>query len=299
MNVSRWFAASLLFTFSVCAEESYEVRLHRPVKTGEHYKLAAKVGVNMTTRTTINADDVDEETLVAACKVAGDLKVVAATPKGLLKELRFKIGEVECLEAGARAEFFKKGDVIHVKHDRPHALIEVNDEPASSTQEEIIDGFLYVHGDESATDDELVGTSKKVKPGEAWALNREAVIADWIRDGFEGIKVEHVSGSTKLVKLEHLNNQPGMSLEGEFKIENSGMQVPNMPKELRAKLFKMEIKDQTELPLDPAATDSRFTVDVTLESDSSGTIEEDGEVSKVRVQLNHRNKSELIVTPAK
>jgi hypothetical protein len=299
MNALRWCAALVFLTFSLHAEESYEVRLHRPVKVGEKYNLAAKVGVKVTTRMTMNADDVKEETLVAGCQLLGELKVLATTPKGMLKELRLKIREAESFQDGVKADLFKAGDVILVRHDRPHAAIEVNGEAPTPTQQEIIDGFLYVHGDASATDDELVGTSKKVKPGETWAMNREAVTADWLRDGFEGLKPEHISGSTKLVKIQHLNERPGMSLEGEFKIESTGLRVPNMAEDMQSKLFKMEIKDRTELLLDLAATDVRFTVEIAIESDSSGTLEQDGELAKIRLQVNHRNKAEMVVTPVK
>ena len=279
------------------ADDSYEVRLHRPVKVGDRFKLAAKVAVDMETRTILNADDVEEEKVVAACRLMGELTVLSTTPKGLAKEVRLKLSEAHCMNDGEVADFFKAGDLIYLRHDQPDKVVQINGSEPDGTQQEIIDAFLYVQGDENATDDELLGAAGKVKPGESWPVNREAMLRDWVREGFAGLKAEDLKGSTTLSEITKLDGKPAARLRGEFRIENAGLQLPSLPEELRAKRFWLEIKDETDLPLDPAATAAFSKSHMNLESESAGIIEQDGQAMKVRVNLRQRCAAEVALTP--
>lgn len=293
------FLGLVLWLNPLLADESYEVRMHRPVKVGDRFNLAAKVAVDAETRTILNADDIDEEKIVAACRLAGELTVLSTTPKGLSKEVRLKLSEAQCMENGDASDFFKVGDVIYLRHDQPDKVVQINGAEPTSTQSELIDAFLYVQGDENATDDELLGAAGKVKPGESWSVNREAMLKDWVREGFAGLKADDLKGSTTLSEITDLDGHPAARLRGEFKIENVGLQLPSLPEELKAKRFRLEIKDETDLPLDPAATSAFSKSQMSLESESAGVIEQDGQVMKVRVNLKQRCAAEVAVTPVK
>jgi len=299
MHALRFLFAFALAILPLHADDTYEVRLHRPVKTGDRFQLAAKAAVDMTTTTTFNADEVDEEKVTAACKLAGEVTVIETTAKGLIKELRLKLSAADCVNDGENADFFKPGDVIHVRHAQPDAFVEINGVEPDQTQMELLNTFLYVQGDENSTDDELLGAPGKVKPGESWGMNKDAVLKDWIREGFEGLKAEDLKGKTTLTEITKFEGQPGVRLNGEFQIENAGLKIPSMPDEIRAKRFKLEIKDETELPLDPGATAARSRTQMNIESDSDGTLEQDGVFVKVRVNLRQRCAAELSVTPVK
>jgi hypothetical protein len=286
----------LLPTLST-ADESYDVKLHRPVKVGDRFKLAAKVAVDMHTRTIMNADEVEEEDVVAACRLSGELTILSTTPKGLAKELRVNVSEAECISDGEPADFFKKGDIIYLRHDQPDKLVQVNGTDPDDTQAEVIDSFLYVQGDDQATDDELLGAPGKVKTGESWPVNREAMLADWVREGFAGLKAEDLKGQTTLAEITDLEGKPAARLLGVFRIDNAGLRMPSLPDEIRAKRFKLEIKDETDVPLDPAGLATRSKTNLNIESDSDGLIDSSGRPVKVRVTMRQRSASDVALTP--
>ena len=125
-------------------------------------------------------------------------------------------------------------------------------------------------------------------------------LKDWVREGFGGLKAEDMKGSTTLSEITKLDGEPAARLLGEFKIENAGLQLPSLPEAIRAKRFKLELKDETEMPLDPAGTATRVKTQMNLESDSDGTLEQDdGKAVKVRVNLRQRCAVELSVSPVK
>ena len=298
-HLFAWVLSLLLSVSLSHADDSYQVVLHRPVKVGDRFKLAAKVAVDMHTKTIMNADEVEEEEVVAACKLAGELTILSTTPKGLAKELRLKLSEAACINDSEEEEdFFKVGDVIYLRHDNPDKVVQVNGAEPDETQSEIIDSFLYVQGDGHATDDELLGAPGKVKPGESWPVNREAMLKDWISEGFAGLKADDLRGKTTLSEITRLDGKPAARLRGEFRIENADLRLPSLPDEIRAKHFKLEINDETELPLDPAALATRTKTDLSIESESAGLIESDaGQTVKVRVNLRQRCASEVTLTP--
>ncbi len=297
-HLFAWVLSLLLFVSLSYADDSYQVVLHRPVKVGDRFKLAAKVAVDMHTKTIMNADEVEEEEVVAACKLAGELTILSTTPKGLAKELRLKLSEAACINDSEEDDFFKAGDVIYLRHDNPDKVVQVNGAEPDETQSEIIDSFLFVQGDGHATDDELLGAPGKVKPGESWPVNREAMLKDWISEGFAGLKADDLRGKTTLSEITKLDGKPAARLRGEFRIENADLRLPSLPEEIRAKRFKLEIDDETELPLDPAALATRTKTNLSIESESAGLIESDaGQAVKVRVNLRQRCASELMLTP--
>lgn len=291
-----WFVGLLLSGFAVAADDTYELRLHRPMKVGDRLKIAAKVAIDMQTRTILHADELEEEGVTAACRLAGELTVLSTTSKGLAKEVRMKLSEVECIKDGEDADFFKPGDLIYLRHDKPEKIIQVNGVEPDATQSEVIDTFLYVQGDESATDDELLGTPSKVKAGDSWPVNRQAMLKDWVEAGFAGLREDDLKGKTTLAEITKLDGAPAAKLQGEFRIENAGLHLPSMPEEVRAKRFTLEIQDETDLPLDPNALAVRSRMNLSMESESDGTIESEGEWVKVRMKLRQRCAFEMTVT---
>ena len=120
----------VLFTATALAEESYEMRLARPVKEGARFKIVARVAVQNETLTSIAGQPADEDKLDVACKLSGELTVLAVTGKGMAKELRLKIDEAESYEDGEKADLVSPGDVIVLKHGEDKDEVTVNGEEA-------------------------------------------------------------------------------------------------------------------------------------------------------------------------
>jgi hypothetical protein len=111
------------------------------------------------------------------------------------------------------------------------------------------------------------------------------------------LKADDLKGRTTLFEIVKLGGKPAARLRGEFRIENAGLHLPTLPEEIRAKSFKLEINDETDLPLDPAALDTHSRTNLSIESESSGLIEVDEKPVKIRVNLRQRCASEVTLTP--
>lgn len=279
------------------SEETYEIRLHRPVKAGDRFRIAAKIAIESETSTTLNKEDAVVEKVNVACKLTGELTVVAVTKNGLASEVRFKLAEVECVSDGAKAAFFKTGDVIHLKQDDEEKIAEVNGAEPDELQNAVIDDLLSVAGEKAPTEDEVSGTKDKVAVGAEWPINPAVAAKGWSDYGYEGLKAQDIKGSTKLVEVGKLDGKPSLRLRGELKVSSSGIRMPGNPEELKTKQFSLEASDETEMPVDPAAMESRVKLQVKLETESAGKIERDGETVKVKIKMRHRYAYEIAETP--
>ena len=111
-------ALSALSLFA-SAEDSYEIRLVRPMKVGDRFDVSAKVALEDGVSTTFDGSPVEDDKTVAACRLTGTMSVVAVTTKGQPKELRLKLKTVECVQDGKSAQFFKAGDELHLRNADP------------------------------------------------------------------------------------------------------------------------------------------------------------------------------------
>lgn len=295
----------LLFAFFFCtllsvrAEETYDVRLHRPVKAGDRFRIAAKIAIESETTTTFDKEDPDVEKMNVACKLTGELTALAVTPKGLVSELKLKLAEVECVSDGAKAALFKSGDVIHMRHGRGEKFVEVNGDEPDDLQGEVIDDLLAVASDMQPTEDEVYGAKEKVAAGAEWPMNSEIAAKSWNDEGYEGLKAGDIKGSTKLVEATTLDGQPALRLRSSLKVSSSGIKMPSDTEEFKTKRFTMEANDDSEIPVDPKAMASRVKLQVKIEVESGGKIDRDGEMVEVKIKVHHRYAYEVAETPVK
>jgi len=290
-----------LFVFAGCllAEETYEIRLVRPMKAGDRFDVAVKMALDDSMATSFDGDETEDNKTVAACRLTGELRIVEVTSKGLPTEVRLKLKTVECIENGEPAEFFKAGDELHLKKDQPENVTEVNGEPAEDIQSQVIEAILGVEAEGEVTDDDVFGTTQKVKIGAEWAANPIAAVADLARDEITGIKPSEFKGTTKLVEMTRFENQPALRLRMESKVNAKYASLPALPESVKAIRFLAEFSGETDLPTDPHSNSGRTKGMSKLEVDGAGKIEQDGVERKVAVKIRRRVATELTAIAAK
>jgi hypothetical protein len=297
--LTRLFLAFCLITFSALGEERYDIRLVRPMKAGDRFDVSAKVALEDAISTTFDEAPVEDNKTVAACRLTGELTIVAVTSKGLPKELRLKLNTVECVDDGKAADFFHTGDVLHLTSDEPDNLVQVNGEAADDIQAQVIESMLSVEKEGEVTDDDIFGTSEKVTVGREWPVSGKAAVEDMARDGVKGLKPDGVKGHTKLVKISTFENRPALLLRMETTIEGKEVSLSSLPPNVKATRFHTEFSEEMDLPVDLAATGGHSKGIAKMEVDASGKAERGGAEVQLGVKIRRRVATELTATPAK
>ena len=297
--IARVFLCLVIFTSCLFADEAYEIRLVRPMKAGDRFEVSVKMALDDSVVTSVDGEAGEDNRTVAACRLTGELKIVAVTGKGQPMEVRLKVKTVECIEDGKPSAFFKAGDELHLKKDEPDNVTEVNGEPAEDIQAQVIESILYVEAEGEVSDDDVFGTRAKVKVGAEWPLNAKAAMADFARQGITDLKPENFKGATKLVEVTTFDNQPALRVRMESKVNAKGATLSSLPEDVKAVRFLAELSGEIDLPADLHSNSGRTKGMSKLEVDAVGKLEQDGVEKKVAVKIRRRVATELTGTQVK
>lgn len=295
MHAFRIFLSLVFLSSGVFADELFEVRMARPVKAGYKSRIAARVAFQSETITKLAGETAEPEKLDAACKLAGELTVVEVTSKGMPKELRFKISEVESFEDGEKAELFDTGDVISIKHGRDKNEITINGEEADETTGEIIQAVFSVAEDEDATIDEGFGSKEKVKVGDEWVGNRAVIAEEMARQGVEGLKPDEIKATTKLVEKTTVNNEAALRFVSDLAFDSGTARVRQLGSDFKTKRVKTTVRSELDYPIDPASLAVHGRSMMNFELESKGDVP-DGEGGKSAIEITVKRRAAVDAT---
>jgi hypothetical protein len=296
---ARVFAFLSLFATCISAEESYSIQMARPLKAGGQFDVSVKMALDDSIATSLNGREVEDNRTVAACRLTGRLSVVAVTAKGQPKELKLKIKTVECVSDDREAQFFKADDELHLRHAEPQNVVEVNGEPAEELQAQAIEAILNVQSDGEGTDDDVFGTTEKVKVGAEWPVNTKAAVADLEREGLAGLKPENIKGSARLVRTTTVGDQPALLVRMDSRIDGKDIGLSSLPESVKTTRFHAEVTGEMDLPVDLNSNNGRSKGLSVLEVDATGRIDQDGVETKIDVKIRRRVATELTAAAVK
>jgi hypothetical protein len=297
--IARILAVLFIVTASLSAEETYAIRMARPLKPGEQFDVLVKMALEDSVGTSFDGREVENDKTIAACRLTGRLTVLAVTSKGQPMDVRLKIETAECVSDDQRADFFKPGDELRLRHDEPENVAEVNGQPAGELQVQAIEAILSVQAEGEGTDDEVFGTSEKVIVGAEWGVNRKAAVADLHREGVTGLKPEQIKGSTRLVRKTTFENQPALLVRMESRIDGTGIGLTTLPESVKATRFHAELTGEMDLPVDLQSNNGRSKGLTKLELDAAGKIDQDGVETKIEMKIRRRVATEVTAKAAK
>jgi len=195
------------------AQADYEIRLHRPAKAGERYRLTA-VGhdtKSSTATTPGRAPRVNREAL--GVELEGVVTILEAGPNGARKwEIRIERAFRE--QEGERAELLPAGTTVTEQRRGVSQTFEVNGRAALA---DVALALGLVLSETSIdNDDELFGSRQRRKVGERWSVDPARVAELFSRD--QGgrrmaITARDVSGSARLARVAPCGPASCMTIE--------------------------------------------------------------------------------------
>jgi hypothetical protein len=298
MNVIRSLVALLFLAGAVFGQDTYSIRLARPVKAGDRFKVAARAAVISKTVREVEKVPEENDEVNLACKVSGELTVVAVTSKGMASELVLKLEEAQTFDGGEESEIFSSGDVISVKKGTDENVVTVNGEEADEEQSELIDVLMSVAGDDEATDDEAFGTDKKVKVGDEWTAHRDVLAHEMVRQDIRGLKPTDLTAYAKLLGTMTINGEPALKVSCSMSFSSPKVRMRKLGEGLKADMVSADVHSELDLPvnLESTATHARATTKFNVVA--KGTIQDDeGRPVPVQITTDRRTAIDASETP--
>lgn len=296
---ARAFLAAALLAATAFSAETFPVRLSRPVKAGDRFEVSAKVALEDGVVTKFDGEEVESNKTVAACRLSGLLTIGEVTKSGMPVEVRLKIKTVDCVVEGRPASFFGTGDELFLRRKDPDNEAKVNGEPADEVQGQMIESLLAVQAEGEVGDEEVFGTTEEKAVGAGWPMDAAAAVRAMEQNGLSGVKAKDVKGEAKLVGVGEFEGEKSLSIRIAATVQGRGVQLSNLPENVKGRRFFSEIATEMDLPVDVASTAGRVKTLAKMELDARGTEELNGNTIDVSISIKRRMASELTAKPAK
>jgi len=292
---------ALLFLGGVAfGQDTYSIRMARPVKAGERFKVSARAAVLTKTVREVEKVPDQQDEVNLACKVSGELTVLAVTTKGMPSELSLKIDTAETFDDGEPAEIFSTGDVIALKKGADDNVATVNGEEPDDQQAELIDVLMSVAGDDEATDDEAFGTADQKKVGDEWTAHRDVLAHEMARQDIRGLKPADLNAYAKLLTTTTLDGEPAIRISCDMSFDNQKARMRKLGDGMKAENVSAEVHSEVDLPVNVASTATRAKATTKFSILAKGTIQDDeGQTVPVHVSMDRRTAIDASETPIK
>jgi hypothetical protein len=270
--MNRWLASSLLLlTATSLPAQEYDVSFFRPSKVGE--KLEMEIQMSKEDSQQWN---VDGQPLVAANKKShaqvefkASSECLAVDNEANATETKFTVRSCAFTLDGKAAPLFNPKDVIVMK-EHPRTAT-VNGEPARPQQLEALAAVFTPLPDQPVRDDQFFAPGHKVKVGDTWPGNAEAIAADMTKKGMK-VPKEAVQCNVKLQSAQPKDGIPCLQVAVEMKVNASGSPLPNAPPGIDCKQFVYGIKASADLPVDLKSHRPSDHFEVSMDAEGGGAM---------------------------
>lgn len=271
--------AVTFFVASAALAEDYEIRLHRPRKAGDRYRMTVTATQKEEKMLKTGGVVTSKTSSVVRVDAVADVTVTAVDEKGEETGKLYKICSLLKTTDGEDTSPLKEGDEITAIIKEGKTFYTMNDEPLSSQSiktMKMVDPFRATTSD----DDEVFGTRERRKVGDTWSPDVEKMAAEL------GIPKECFAAS---VMLAGQSTEAGHKcLDVRVDVETTDLPIPP-PAGMKVTSATSTITMKVKLPLDPALPTAKEEDTADLEFVTSGTPSPGSPETTIEVRRHEAN----------
>jgi hypothetical protein len=225
-------AASVFVALSLAApvfaaEESYAVRLARPKKVGDTYRVDAKGMHHTQQRITVGGRLVGEEDKKHSVHLVAVATVLAVDTKSSATRIEYRIESLRASSQGQpEEEVLPAGrKIVAESKNGDTAFTTDSAVPLTSENIEALKVVISAHVPESPTDDDIFGTNAKKKVGDTWGINAATAARDLAKSGLS-VTAEDLKGTVRLVGVREAGGVKALEVAGQLRSDKIGLAAP-------------------------------------------------------------------------
>jgi hypothetical protein len=171
--------ASALILILCCAAsaQTYPVRLTRPWKAGDRYRITATGSLSQKSSTSVN-DRVHAHTLNQTVDFLADATVLQIRPDGRIAKESLTVNQSLVSGDSLRRQLVPRGTVVTITAEQGRLIFRINGEQVSGEIEDELSLVISLEAGETSNDD-VFGTPTRRHMGESW----ESILY-WRRAGY-------------------------------------------------------------------------------------------------------------------
>ncbi|MGB2938275.1 MAG: hypothetical protein WBD05_08805 [Phycisphaerae bacterium] len=243
---ARWVAAAIVLGFclaSAAVAQNYEIRLHRPVKVGQKYRMAASGRAMQEMTRTAGGRVVMNRTDAYSVEFEALATVLETDKNGRPAKLSLTVAKCDKVQGDATKSLVPKEAVIVASvPENGGQVFEIDGVPVGQKVHEAL-SLVITLSSGGATDDEVLGTEERKKVGDRWNVNAARLIEDLKKDGIVS-RQEDIKGTVTLEQVIKVGETECLKIGGEMTINNF------KPPGIKADEATLEMRFSGAFPLD-------------------------------------------------
>jgi hypothetical protein len=285
-------ASALALVFcSLSSAQTYPVRLERPCKKGERYRISGSASSSQK-RTLTAEGKVLTETQGFNAEFGADGTAVELASDGKLIKEALTINYLRVHKDGNTRQPFPKGTVVVAAVENGHRVFRVAGQPVDKQFEELLDMLTEVSSSQGGpSEDEIFGTAEPRKVGDSWSVNTAAAIKSLYEDTKIVASQEDTHGVVTIEKKTACGNEDCLLISGRLDSDLITIEMD----ELKVDSGESHLRFSETYPVDTA----HRSVDRTYEMQMrvSGKVKLDPKGPELQVEMKHESKMAAHYSP--
>jgi hypothetical protein len=230
------------------ANESYVVRLTRPKKVGDRYRVDVKGANKERQRVTVGGQLAGNEEKELSVHLIATATVRAVDARSNPSRIEYRIESCQMSAAGKTEEVLPAGRMVTVENKNGEAVFTSDgDRPLDSLTQEALKVVLNARAPDSPTDDDIFGTRERKRVGDKWGIDADAAARDLSKKA-SAVSPADVKGSVQLDRVRTVGSVKALEIVAHLRVERMNIPTPEGTKLEKA---TMEADLTGLVPADP------------------------------------------------
>lgn len=283
-------ALTLVFS-SLSSAQTYTVRLDRPCKKGERYRISGSASSSVK-RTFTAEGKVITETEGFNAEFGADGTAVELGSDGKLIKETLTINYCRVHKDGNTRQPFPKGTVVVTVRENGHRVFRVAGQPVDKQFEELLEAMTEISSSQGGpSSDDIFGTTEPRKVGDSWSVNTAAAVKSLYEDTKILASQEDTHGVVTIEKKIACGNEDCLLISGSLDSDLITIQTD----ELNMDSGESHFRFSETYPVDTAhrSVDRSYEMQMRL----SGKVRPDPKGPELQVEMKNEYKTTAHYTP--
>ena len=267
----------------------YEVRLTRPQKVGQLYRISATTH-QLQFVSIVGPDGADNRRDEFYGVLEAGVRVLAVDARGQPTGLALSISKCAKKVRDTEKVLVPRDTIVTASVKGDKSIFTIDGKPTDADTTMVL-GMMVPLAGEHPTDDDIFGTRRRVKVGDQWPMNSDLAASDLARDS-PGLRKDDVSGTVTLAAAGKAGDADVLEVAAEMTVRNV---QPPAPRGVTVEKAGIQTKFSGKYPVDPA----RLPIEMT-HSENSRVLAKAQAVAKattVAVETTTERTTTVAFTP--
>ena len=207
------------------ADDTHAVRLSRPTKVGDRYRVDAKGKLVMQQRVAAAGQVAQSNETTIEVQLLAVATVLAVDSKAMATRVSYQVASCQRLKDGQTKEIVPRGRTVVAEHKGQKTGFTVDGEAAPAEVAEALGVVISAHEPESATDDDIFGTRDRKRVGEKWDINAPAAARDLSARGLK-LAPQDIAGHAKLEAVRTVDGVKALEVSARLRVDRLNAPLP-------------------------------------------------------------------------